>query len=44
MEWISSFAVEIRYPGEKATKRDAGKAVAILERAMKVLTPIVSSR
>jgi HEPN domain-containing protein len=35
MEWISAFAVEIRYPGETADKADAKKAVAIMERAIK---------
>lgn len=37
MEWISAFAVEIRYPGESATKKDAKQAVAIMERVIEGL-------
>ena len=31
MEWLTTFAVEIRYPGESATEDDAKQAVTIME-------------
>ena len=31
MDWITSLAVEVRYPGESAEKDDAKKAVAIAD-------------
>jgi len=34
MEWLTTFAVEIRYPGESALEADAKQAVSIMERAI----------
>jgi HEPN domain-containing protein len=31
LEWLTAFAVEIRYPGESAIEEDAKQAVAIME-------------
>jgi HEPN domain-containing protein len=37
LEWLTTFAVEIRYPGESALEDDAKQAVAIMERAITLI-------
>jgi len=37
LEWLTTFAVEIRYPGESAIEGDAEKAVKIMEDAITLM-------
>jgi HEPN domain-containing protein len=37
IEWVSSFAVEFRYPGEDATQEDAEMALQIMEKTLGAL-------
>jgi len=37
LEWLTAFAVEIRYPGESAIEGDAEKAVTIMEDAITLM-------
>ena len=37
MEWMSAFAVEIRYPGEDATETDVKTALIIMENALTII-------
>ena len=39
LEWLSAFAVEFRYPGEETVEEDAESALAIMDRALKLLRP-----
>ncbi len=39
LEWLTTFAVEIRYPGESALEDDAKQAVTIMERAITFIHP-----
>jgi len=42
LEWLSSFAVEVRYPGEAATKEDALQAVEIMRRCCFIIRQALS--
>jgi HEPN domain-containing protein len=37
LEWLSAFAVEIRYPGEVATEEDAFQAIHIMRQTCSVV-------
>ena len=37
LEWLTTFAVEIRYPGESALEDDAKQAVRIMEGAIELI-------
>ena len=37
LEWLTTYAVEIRYPGEAAIEQDARKSVAIMENVIPIL-------
>jgi len=39
LEWLTTFAVEIRYPGESALEDDAKQAVTIMERSITFIGP-----
>ena len=39
LEWLTTFAVEIRYPGESAIEEDAKQAVTIMKRAITSIHP-----
>jgi HEPN domain-containing protein len=41
VEWLSAFAVEVRYPGEIATEESATKAVEIMRRVRAHLRPLL---
>lgn len=38
LEWLTTFAVEIRYPGESALEDDAKQAVRIMEGAIELIS------
>ena len=42
LERLSSFAVEVRYPGEAATEEDAARAIDIVRRTCSVLRQALS--
>ena len=37
LEWLTTFAVEIRYPGESAIEEDAKQAVVMMERVIALI-------
>ena len=42
LEWLTTFAVEIRYPGESAIEEDAKQAVTIMENVITLIIPKIS--
>ena len=38
LEWLTTFAVEIRYPGESALEDDAKQAIRIMEGAIELIS------
>ncbi len=42
LEWLTVFAVEVRYPGETATKEDAQIALSKMERVISLLKSKIS--
>jgi len=43
LEWLSSFAVEFRYPGEEAVEEDAMNALDVMKKAVLLLKQKVHS-
>ncbi len=39
LEWLTTFAVEIRYPGESALENDDIQAITIMEKAIDLIRP-----
>ena len=42
LEWLTTFSVEIRYPGESAIEEDARQAVTIMESVITLIIPKIS--
>jgi HEPN domain-containing protein len=44
LEWLTTFAVEIRYPGESAFAQDARRSLAIMQETMQLITAELQSK
>jgi len=42
LEWLTTFAVQVRYPGESANHDDAQRCLMIMKQAFAAINPIVN--